>query len=46
MASNKAKMCLGVKKYDAKSVRFLCDGMDQEENFKLYPDDELVLAVY
>lgn len=46
IASDRTKMCLGVKKTDSDSVQFLCDSMDKEENIRLYPDDELVLAVY
>ena len=46
MASGKKQMCLGMKSAGAKTVRFLCDGMDKEEEIRLYPDDELVLAVY
>ena len=46
IASGKKKMCLGVKKTDSDSMQFLCDDMDKEENIRLYPDDELVLAVY
>ena len=46
MASGKTRMCLGMKKVGAKSVRFLCDGMDKAEQIRLYPEDELVLAIY
>ena len=46
IASGKTKMCLGMKKSDTGTLRFLCDTMDKEELIKLLPDDELVLAVY
>ena len=45
MASGKTKMCLGMKNTKFKNIRFLCDGMDREEVIRLFPDDELVLAV-
>lgn len=46
IASGKTKMCLGVKKVGGDSVQFLCEGMDEDELIRLYPDDELILAVY
>ena len=46
MASNKTKMCLGIKAKDSSNVDFLCDGMDKQEQLRLYPDDEMIIAVY
>ena len=47
LASNKTKMCIGIKhvRGDGK-VRFLCDGMDKPEDLMVYPDDELILVTY
>jgi len=47
IASNKTKMCIGVK-HEGKNekVRFLCDRMDKPENLIIYPDDELILITY
>ena len=44
MASGKTKMCLGIK--HGKELRFLCDSMDKPEELRVYPNDELILAVY
>ena len=47
-ASNKKKMCIGIKSAtcgDGK-VRFLCDGMDKEEDLIVRPEDDLVLILY
>jgi hypothetical protein len=44
IASGKTKMCMGIKHGD--ELRFLCDGMDKPEDLRVYPEDELVLAVY
>lgn len=46
MASGKTRMCLAYKKKNSGTIRFLCDGMDKEEVIRLYPEDELVLALY
>jgi hypothetical protein len=45
IASGKKKMCLGVKKTDSDRMQFLCNKMDVEELIRLYPDDELLLAI-
>ena len=46
IASDKTRMCLGYKRKNSKDIHFLCDGMDKEEVIRLYPEDELVLALY
>lgn len=43
IASGKTKMCLGIKQ--GEEVRFLCNGMDEPEDLRVYPTDELVIAV-
>ena len=44
IASGKTKMCMGIKHGD--ELRFLCDRMDKPEDLRVYPEDELVLAIY
>lgn len=44
IASGKSGMCIGVK--TGEGIRFLCDGMDEPEELRIRPDDELILAVY
>lgn len=45
LASNKACMCLGVKRQGVE-VEFLCSGMDKPEEIVLSRNDELILATY
>ena len=44
IASGKKKMCMAIK--HGNNLRFLCDEMDTPEDLRLYPDDEMVIAVY
>ncbi len=45
-ASGKKKICIGIKHVEDKRVRFLCNDMDSREDLVIYPDDDLVLAIY
>ena len=42
-ASGKTKMCIAIEHGD--KLRFLCDKMDEPEDLRVYPTDDLVLAV-
>ena len=44
LASGKKKMCIGIK--NGEGMRFLCDRMDDEEDLRVYPTDELILITY
>ena len=44
LASEKKKMCIGIK--HGEEIRYLCDRMDDEEDLRVYPTDELVLVTY
>ena len=47
LASNKTKMLIGLKRIGKdEKVRFLCDGMDVQEDLIVCPNDELVLISY
>ncbi len=45
-ASNKTRMCIGVKKQNESEILFLCDKMDEFEELVITPTDELVLVSY
>lgn len=45
-ASNKTRMCIGVKKQNESEILFLCDKMDEVEELVITPTDELVLVSY
>lgn len=45
-ASEKTRMCIGVKFCDSEKVLFLCDNMDKPEQLVLHKNDQLVLINY
>ena len=45
-ASNKKRMCIGIKYKTKKDVIFLCEKMDEPEDIVLTKEDELVLINY
>jgi len=45
-ASQKTRMCIGVKFKGQKDILFLCDKMDEEETITLSKNDELILVKY
>ena len=45
-ASNKTRMCIGIKKVEDSEILFLCDKMDEPFEIVIKPNDELVLVSY
>ena len=45
-ASDKACMCIGVKRQGEEEIEFLCSAMDKQETIVLSKNDELILATY
>ena len=45
-ASDKTRLCIGVKRAGETEITFLCSDMDKEEQLVLTSDDELVLINY
>ncbi len=46
LASNKTRLCIGIKRVDDPEITFLCSDMDKEEQLVLTSDDELILINY
>ena len=46
IASNKTRMCIGIKYQNKKDTVFLCDRMDAPEEIVLNKEDELILIHY